>query len=131
MFLFYTHSGVRYLVLLGGLALILYAANGLARGRPHDQTAFRLATFFKWMLFLSFFLGAALVSTSAQFRGNPSLGMHIVTMALATVVGYIVPAVMRRRPPAERTLTPYIVSTVVALALVAFGTIVLGRPVVG
>ena len=131
VFLFYSHSGFRYLALLSGLAIIGYAAYGLATGKPHDRTLYRLALTFKWMLFASFFVGVALVSTSSQFRGNPGLGMHIVTMLLATIVSYIVPAVMRRRPPAERSQMPYIVATVVAFALVAFGTITIGRPIIG
>jgi hypothetical protein len=52
-------------------------------------------------------------------------------MLFAAGVAQVVPSVMRRRPPAERSHVPYLVSTVVALALVAGGIVVLGKPVLG
>lgn len=128
MFFVHAHSGVRYLALLAGIALIAYAAAGLVRGRPHDRTVRILASVFRGMMDLAAFLGVAVLFSG---RFYPAVGTHIVLLGLAVVVSHVVPAVMRRRPPEERTLMPYIVATAVALGLVAAGTLAIGRPVVG
>ena len=49
----------------------------------------------------------------------------------ATLVAHLVPAVMRRRPPEERSVMPYLVATAVSVGLVLVGTAMLGRPVLG
>lgn len=129
MFLFQSHSGFRYLALLSGLAVIGYALYGVATGRPHDKRMKNLAITFRSMMDISLFLGVVLIMTSYGFYND--LGVHILIMVLATVVSHIVPAVMRKRPQAERTLTPYAVATAIALVLVAVGTMSIGRPIVG
>jgi hypothetical protein len=52
-------------------------------------------------------------------------------MLLATAISHVVPRVMRNRPPAKRTYGPWIVATLVALVLVALGTLAVGQPIVG
>ena len=89
-----------------------------------------LGSAYRWMMDITLFLGvAAIVTGSGHFY--PDLGVHIVLMTLATIVAHIVPAVMRRRPPAERTYMPWAVATAVSLALVIIGTVALNRPMVG
>lgn len=129
MFLFQSHSGFRYLALLSGLVVIGYALYGVATKRPHDKRMKNLAITFRSMMDISLFLGVVLIMTSYGFYND--LGVHILIMVLATVVSHIVPAVMRKRPQAERTLTPYAVATAIALVLVALGTLSIGRPIVG
>jgi uncharacterized membrane protein len=129
MFLFQSHSGFRYLAFLSGLAVIGYALYGVAKKRPHDKRMKNLAITFRSMMDISLFLGAVLIMTSYGFYND--LGVHILIMVLATVVSHIVPAVMRKRPQAERTLTPYAVATAIALGLVAVGTLAIGRPILG
>jgi hypothetical protein len=129
MFLFYSHSGLRYLALVAGLAVIGYALRGAMTRRPHDKNMKNLAITFRLLMDGTLFIGVAMVMTGYGFYND--LGMHIVLMTLATVVSHIVPAVMRKRPQAERSYLPYAVATSVALALVALGTVVIGRPVVG
>ena len=129
MFLFQSHSGFRYLVLLSGIAVIGYALYGVATKRPHDKMMKNLAITFRSMMDISLFLGVALIMTGYGFYND--LGVHILIMILATVVSHIVPAVMRKRPQAERSLMPYAVATAIALALVAVGTPAIGRPIVG
>jgi hypothetical protein len=129
MLLFHTHSGLRYLALLAGLAVIGYALRGAMAKRPHDKNMKNLAITFRTLMDVTLFVGVAMVMTGYDFSND--LGMHIVLMTLATVVSHIVPAVMRKRPQAERSNLPYAVSTAVALALVALGTVVVGQPVVG
>ena len=114
---------------LSGLAVIGYALYGVATKRPHDKRMKNLAITFRSMMDISLFLGVVLIMTSYGFYND--LGVHILIMVLATVVSHIVPAVMRKRPQAERTLTPYAVATAIALVLVAVGTLSIGRPIVG
>ncbi|MFQ5536114.1 MAG: hypothetical protein ACE5GJ_01560 [Gemmatimonadota bacterium] len=128
MFFLHLHSGFRYLALLAGLATVGYALWGLVRHAPHDRTMDRLAVAFRAAMDVTAILGVALLF-GGRFYG--AVGTHAVTMVLATAVSHVVPAVMRRRPPEERTYAPYLVATLVALALVAVGTLALGRPVVG
>jgi hypothetical protein len=38
---------------------------------------------------------------------------------------------MRKRPPEQRTYVPHIVGTLIVLAIVSFGILAIGRPIVG
>jgi hypothetical protein len=126
--LFNAHSGLRYLVLLAGIAAIAYAAYGAATGRPYDKTMRILGSAFAGTMDLT-----ALVGIGTVLVGNfyPQLGGHIVMMVAAAIVAHIVPAVMKRRPMKERTYMPHIVGTAVAMGLVITGIMAIGRPIVG
>jgi len=127
--LFHLHSGLRYLILLSGLAVILYAVVGHVQKRPHDKVMKNLAITFRSLMDVTLFSGLVMVMTGFGFYND--LGVHVILMLLATVVSHIVPAVMRKRKQEERTLMPYAVATAVALALLAVGVLSIGRPVVG
>lgn len=132
MIALHAHSGFRYLALLLGLAVIGYGVWGMATRRGHDSRLYNLAASYRLVMDLTLFLGLA-VLFSRRFSGL-GVGTHIVVMIFATVVAHIVPAVMRKRPPEERTITPYVVATAVSLALVVVGIVMLpggGRPFVG
>jgi FtsH-binding integral membrane protein len=122
------HSGFRYLVLLLGLVVIAYAAYGLAAKRPYDERMRILSAAFTGTLDLTVVLGLAHLFTS---RFYPQLGGHIVMMILGVTVAHVVSAVMRRRPLEQRTYAPHLVATVIVLAIVSFGIVAIGRPVVG
>jgi low temperature requirement protein LtrA len=122
------HSGVRYLVLLLGLAVIGYAAYGLIAKRPYDQRMRILAAAFTGTLDLQVVLGLAYLFTS-QFY--PQLAGHLVMMVLAVAITHIVGVVQRKRAPEQRTYGPHVVATVVVLAIIAFGIMSIGRPVLG
>jgi len=122
------HSGLRYLVLLLGLAVIVYAARGLATKSAYDQRMRALSAAFTGVLDLTALAGIAHL-LSSRFR--PQLGGHIVMMILAITVAHIVSAVMRRRPAEERTYAPHLVGTAIVLVLVTFGILAIGRPLVG
>ncbi len=128
MMLFYAHSGIRYLALLMGLVVIGYALFGMATGRKHDTTMRALGASFAGTLDLNILLGVGLLFSG---RFYPAVGMHLGVMLVAAVVAHIVPAVMKRRPQESRSFMPYIVGAAVALALVATGITMLGRPIVG
>ena len=119
--LLHLHSGLRWLVVLAGLGVIAYALHGSAKKRPHDAAMKNLAITFRSLMDVTLFSGIVLVMTGFDFRSD--LGAHVVLMVFATVVSHIVPAVMRKRKPEQRSLMPYAVATAVALALVFLGTL--------
>lgn len=122
------HSGLRYLVLLAGLLVIGYAAYGVASRRAYDTRMRVVAAVFTGLIDLTALFGVANLFTGTFY---PQLGGHIVTMVLAVAVAHIVSAVMKRRPPEQRTYLPHVIGTAIVLALVATGIIAIGRPVVG
>ena len=127
--LFSAHSGLRYLVLLAGVLVLGYAAYGLATKRTYDKTMRILTAVFTGAVDLTALFGVAHLMSNRGFY--PALSGHIASMVLAVVVAHVVPAVMKRRPIAERTFMPHIVGTLVVLGLVATGIMAIGRPIVG
>jgi len=126
--LFSAHSGLRYLVLLLGLLVIAYAAFGMATKRPYDPRMRVLAAAFTGSLDLTVLVGIAHLLTSTFY---PQLGGHIVMMVLAVVIAHVVSAVVRSRPLEQRTYAPHLVSALIVLAMVSFGIMAIGRPIVG
>lgn len=126
--LFEAHSGIRYLVLLAGLAVILYAVWGMVTGRAYDRRMRVLSAVFTGLIDLMILLGVGLLFTGMFY---PQLGGHIVMMVLAAAVAHVVHGVMKRRPPEEQSYAPHLVGAVVALGLIVAGIMAIGRPVVG
>lgn len=126
--LFEAHSGFRYLVLLAGLAVILYAVWGMVTGRAYDRRMRVLSAVFTGLIDLMILLGVGLLFTGMFY---PQLGGHIVMMVLAAAVAHVVHGVMKRRPPEEQSYAPHLVGAVVALGLIVAGIMAIGRPVVG
>lgn len=122
------HSGSRYLVLLLGIVVIVYSAYGMATRRPYDKRMRIIATSFTLSLDLTLLFGLLHLFTSNFY---PQLVGHIVMMVLAVAVAHVVSVVVRKRPLEQRTYAPHLVSAVVVLALVAFGIMAIGRPIVG
>ena len=118
MFL-HLHAGLPYLIILSGLATILYAVRGVITKQPHDKTMKNLAITFRSLMDLTLFSGLVVVMTGFGFYND--LGVHVILMLLATIVSHVVPAVMRKRPQEERTLMPYAVATAISLGLLAAG----------
>jgi hypothetical protein len=121
------HSGLRYLFLMVGAAAVGYAVYGAATKRPFDETMRKLGGFFALSLHANLLVGVGILFTG-QFY--PGLAGHILMMAFAAVVAQTVPSVMRRRPMEERTYLPYVVSTVLAVAIVWAGLLAIGRQLV-
>src|SRR5687768_585875 len=94
--LFYAHSGFRYLVLLAGVATLLYAIAGSIRGGAADKPMRILASAFAGCFHLQVLLGFALILTG---RFSAMVIGHLVLMLLAAACAQVVPSVMRRRPP--------------------------------
>lgn len=122
MFLLHTHSGLRYLVLLMGIAVVVYAIRGATTRVPYDDRMRIMGGVFALLVHLNVFVGfAALFGRPFQ----PYVIGHILIMVFAAVSAQTVPSVMRRRPMEERTYLPHAVAAVVALGLVAAGILAL------
>jgi hypothetical protein len=126
--LFYAHSGVRYIVLLLGVLTLAYGVFGLVTRRAYDPKMLTLSRLFTASLHLQVLLGLALLLTR-QFQ--PALIGHIVMMVFAAIVATLVPVVMRKRQPAARTWLPHVIGTLVAMALIVFGIMAIGRSPLG
>lgn len=123
------HSGFRYLVLLVGIVVIVYAAYGMFTKRPYDPRMRVLSAAFAGVVDLTVLLGFANLLFGVGFY--PMLGGHIVMMVLAAAVAHVVHGVMKRRPPEQKSWAPHVVGTVIVLAMVVGGIMAIGRPVVG
>jgi hypothetical protein len=128
MILVYAHSGIRYLVVLAGIAVILFALAGIVGKKPYDPRMRVLSGLFAMFMHLNVLLGLALLFTRPF---APYLIGHISLMIFAAVTAQVVPSVMRRRPMEERTWLPHLVSAVIALGLVVAGLMAIGAPIFG
>jgi hypothetical protein len=122
------HSGFRYLVLLAGLVLVVYAAYGAITKREYDPRMRVLSAIFVGVLDLTVLLGFINLFTGTFY---PMLGGHIVMMILAAIVAHVVHGVMKRRPPEQKTYVPHLVGTLIVLGMVVAGIMAIGRPIVG
>ena len=119
MIIYHAHSGIRYLVLLLGLATLVMALYGVATRRPYENRMRVTAGVFAVSLQVNILLGLALLFTNRGFY--PALGIHVILMLGAAVVAQVVPSVMRRRPIDQRTYMPHAVGAAATLAIVVFG----------
>jgi len=126
--LLHLHSGFRYLVLLAAVAVLVYGIRGVATGRPFDERMRKLGALFAMTLHAQILIGVGLLFTGSF---SPAVTGHVFMMLFGAGVAQVVPSVMRRRPPEARSYAPYLVSTAVAMALVVFGIMALGRPLMG
>lgn len=123
------HSGFRYLVLLTGIAVVLYAAYGVATKRPYDKQMRILSAAFTGTIDLTVLLGFANLFFGIGFY--PQLGGHIVMMLLAAILAHVIHGVMKRRPEEQKTFAPHAVGAIVVLVCVVGGILAIGRPIVG
>ncbi len=127
-FMMNAHSGLRYLILLGGVLTVLYAAYGTISGRSYDKTIRILASSFVGTIHLQILLGLALLF-SGQFQ--PAVMGHLFMMLFAAAAAQVPVSVMRRRPEEKKSYLPHGIGALTALALIAFGILAIGRPIVG
>ncbi len=124
--LFAAHSGLRYLVLVAGLFVVLYALVGFFGKREYSVAMRRLAAVFTGLLHLQVLIGAATLFSRPFYT---QLIGHLFLMLLAAGVAQITTGVMKRRPAERRSYGPHLVGGLVALALVAAGVMAIGRGV--
>ncbi len=124
--LFAAHSGLRYLILVGGLFVIVYAAVGLLGKREYAPAMARLAAVFAGLIHLQVFLGVAVLFTRPF---QTMLVGHIFLMLGAGAVAQVTHTVVKRRPPEAKMYGPHLVGALVALLLMAAGIMAIGRGV--
>lgn len=123
---FHAHSGVRYLVLLAGLAAFLYTAVAAVRSRPWNRTSALLVRIFVGVLDLQILLGLVLVFV---WRFYPALWGHIVMMVLAAASAHIASALNRKRPPEARKPLTAALGVAGALILIVGGITAIQRSI--
>ena len=127
-FFFYGHSGIRYLILLVGIATILYALFGWITKRPYDKPMRALSSGLAGAMHMQILLGFALIFSGRFYQ---AVAIHFLVMLLAAASAQIPVSVMRRRPAEEKSFLPHAIWAAVALSLIAAGLMAIGRPIVG
>lgn len=124
--LFAAHSGLRYLVLLAGLFVVLYALAGIFGRREYSTAMARLAAAFTGLLHLQVLTGIAVLFTRPF---HTAIVGHLFLMLAAAAVAQFTGSVVKRRPREAKSHGPHLVGAVLALGLVAAGVIAIGRGV--
>jgi len=122
------HTGLRYLILLGGVLTVLYATYGVVSGRSYDKRMRILSSSFVGTIHLQLLLGLALLFSG---RFQPAVTGHIFMMLFAAAAAQVPVSVMRRRPEELKSYLPHAIGAIAALALIAAGIMAIGRPIVG
>ena len=126
IFLYHAHSGLRYLILLGGILAALYLAFGLATRRAFDGPARGLTAAFAGMLDLQLVFGVLLLFFRPFY---PALIGHIVTMLLAIAAAHGFSVAARRATEPRRQYGLALAGVAVTLVLIAAGISSIGRGV--
>lgn len=124
--LFAAHSGLRFLVLAGGLFVVLYATVGVLGKREYSQAVARLASVFAGLIHLQILIGAAVLFTRPF---HTQLVGHFFAMLAAAAVAQVTSSVVKRRPPEAKSYGPHLVGALLALAFMALGILAIGRGV--
>lgn len=124
--LFAAHSGLRFLVLVGGLFVILYAAVGFFGKREYSPAMSRLASVFTGLIHLQLLTGFIVLFTRPFYT---AIIGHLFTMLLAAAVAQFTTSVVKRRPKEEKSYGPHLVGAILALAFMAAGILAIGRGV--
>lgn len=121
-FLFYAHSGLRYLVLLVALVALGYFAFGLATKRTAGKAVRILGSAYVGLLDLQTLLGIIMV---VMGRYYPALIGHIVMMLAAVGLTHVL-LVKNRKRPEPGFLLP-LIAVGASLVLVIGGIMAIGR----
>ncbi len=125
--LFHAHSGLRYLVLLAGLASFLYSIIAAVTSRPWDRGGKTLLTIFIGTLDFQVLLGLILVFVWPFY---PALWGHIILMVLAAAAAHFTSVLNRRRPAERRSHLTVALGVAGTLVLVIGGITAIGRSVI-
>jgi heme A synthase len=126
-FLYQAHSGLRYLVLLAGLAALVTLAIAFSTNRP-SGAAKGLTSAFVGLLDLQVLLGIALVISGVYYG---ALMGHLAMMVLAVVAAHGSSVLAKRTPDARKATQMRLMGVVAALLLIVFGILAIGRSVIG
>lgn len=126
-FLFYTHSGVRWLVVLSTVIALGWMAYGLVTTRDYDRLSYRIMTAFSSLVGLQWVLGLVLTIYRAltvnEYLSLSYVWSHLGAMTIALAVAHV-HFMVKKRPDRVRFIAG-LGSVVVALALVFVGVALL------
>lgn len=124
--LFHAHSGLRYLVLVAGVAAFLYTLIAALRSRPWDRAGRVLMSVFVGALDLQILLGVILIFVWPFY---PALWGHLTMMVLAAAVAHVASVVNRRRPAERRSQMTAALGAAGAMILVIGGIAAIQRSI--
>lgn len=124
--LFAAHSGLRFLLLAGGLFVVLYATVGFFGKREYSPAMARLAAVFTGLMHLQLLTGFVVLFTRPFY--TQIIG-HLFMMLLAAAVLQFTTSVVRRRPQEAKSYGPHLAGGILALVFMAAGIMAIGRGV--
>jgi hypothetical protein len=121
------HSGLRYLILLLGLIIAVYALAGMARKQPVDKAGLGMLRAWTILLDIQLLLG---IITLVTGRFQAQLMGHVVMMIAAIAVAHLGAVKLKKAEPAARSNGMLLVSALIPLALMIAGIVAIGRAIV-
>ena len=125
-FVFYAHSGLRYLVLLAAFAALAYLLAGLVRGIEFNKLARILTGAYTGFLDLQVLLGVVLWLLVPSY---PALIGHIVMMLAAATAAHMGSVLNKRRETPNWSAA--LAGVTISLILIVGGIMAIGRPLFG
>jgi len=126
--LYFTHSGLRYLVLLAGVVALLYFIYAVATRKGNERAARIVGATFIGLLDLQIVIGLILVALGIYY---PALLGHLFMMIAAAVIGHVGLAMGRSAATPERAAGIRLMGVAFALLLIMGGILSIGRSVLG
>lgn len=126
--LFHAHSGLRYLVLLAGVAAIVVLLMGYVRGRAYAGPSRGLTAAFTGLLHLQVLLGIALVLTGIWYS---ALMGHLTVMVAAAILMPALGAYAKKQTDGKKAHGVALAGVVLALLLIVGGIMSIGRGPLG
>lgn len=126
--LYSAHSGLRYLILLLGLAALAYFAVGWGTNRAYDRPARIIGSSFVGTLHLQVVLGVLLIASGIYY---PALNGHLVMMLAAAAAATYLIRRGRRAPEAGHAHVLSLAGVLLSLLLIVGGIMAIGRGVFG
>ena len=123
---FYTHSGVRYLVLLAAIAAVAYLLFGMATKRDFDKLAGALTGAYVGFMDLQVLTGILMYLLIPSY---PQLMGHVIMMLAAVTVGHVANIMNKRRE--TKSYAVAFVGVALSLLLIVGGIMAIGRPLFG
>lgn len=125
--LFFAHSGLRYLVLLAGIAALVIAARAVLSGKESGRGGRISMAAFVGLLDLQIVVGLIMVGMGAFYT---ALAGHFITMIVAAGVAHG-SSLYARRDAGPRSDRIRLGGVIIALILIVLGILAIGRAVFG
>jgi len=123
-FLYYAHSGLRYLVLIAGVVALVYFAVAFFAKRPAQRADRIIMSSFVGFLDLQILLGLLLVIGGIFY---PMVIGHLLMMALAAVTAHLSAIKAKRALDFRVAHQIRLVGTLITLGLIVAGIAAIGR----